>query len=138
LEVGNSETVRHLAGIRDNILGHLTQVNVFVAVSYNRNAARNSDSWWACVAVRDTNPPNPPPNPPPTWPPCDIIGEVARTPGGRYQRVEVPLQGNTIWSIPTHLLFHPEPIPVVQPPLPATFEVDVERLRKLIVETRPP
>jgi len=138
LEVGNSESVRHLAGIRDRVLGHQTQVNVFVGISYNRNQARNSDSWWACIAIRNTNPPNPPPNAPATWPACTVIGEIAKTPGGRYTRLQIPLVGNTIWRVPTTLLYHPEPIPVLQPPLPQTFDVDIERVRQLIVDTRLP
>jgi hypothetical protein len=42
LEVGNSESVRHLAVIRDRVLGHHTQVNVFVGISYNRNKTRTA------------------------------------------------------------------------------------------------
>jgi hypothetical protein len=133
LGVGNSESVRHLAVIRDRVLGHHTQVNVFVGISYNRNKTRNSDSWWACLAIRNINPPNPPANAPATWPACTIIGEIPKTPGGRYQRLKVPFVGNTvIWSVPTAILFHPEPIPVLQPPLPQSFDLDLEPVRQFV------
>lgn len=137
-ESGNSQTVRNLAGIRDRVLGHMTSVNVFVGIAYNRNQTRASDSWWACVAVRNTAPGNPPANPPPEWPPCIIVGEIRRGANGRYQKLETPVgNNNTVWRVNTNLLYHPEPVPALHPAFPATFDIDIERLRRCLVRTRP-
>lgn len=75
LEVGNSEAVSKLIEHCNKCLGYTTQVNVFVGISYNRNTTRQTDSWWMCVAHRDTNAPQPPPGTPPEYPAPIIVGE---------------------------------------------------------------
>jgi hypothetical protein len=35
------------------------------------------------------------------------------------------------------MLYYPEAVPVLQPLLPPSFNVDIERVRQFIVETRP-
>lgn len=138
LEVGNSQSVSDIKSIRDCALGHLTQVNVFVAVAYNRNHDRQSDSWYACVATRDINAIPPTPNSPNTYPPCIMVGELLKI-NNRYPKVDTPLPANNrVWTVATALLFYPEPVPVLVPPLPPTLDVDMERIRTTIARTRPP
>jgi hypothetical protein len=130
LEVGNSQGVPQLVDIRDRALGWKTQINVFAGIAYNRNQTRATDSWWARVTVRDTNANPPAAHSPNTYPP-----ETAKV---RYPKVETPLVGNTIWSVPTALLYHPEPVRVLKPPLPASFDFDVDRIRRAIERNRAP
>jgi len=137
LEVGNSQGVPQLVDIRDRALGWKTQINVFVSIAYNRNQTRTTDSWWACVAVRDTNANPPAANSPNTYPACQVLHETAKV-NNRYPKVETPLVGNTIWSVPTALLYHPEPVPVLNPLLPASFDFDVDRIRRAIERNRNP
>jgi hypothetical protein len=113
MEVGVSQT--ELMTIRDVVLGHRTQINVFVGVSYIRNTTRDRDSWWVCAAFRDVNALPPPPNAPDTYPPC-IILETPQV-NGRYPLVEDPIQ-NSIWMIPTWVLYWPEPVPALLPSSP--------------------
>ena len=84
LEVGNSEPVSKLIEHRSKYLGHTTQVNVYVGVSYNRNASRQTDLWWMCVAHRDIHAPQPPPGIPPEYPAPIMVGELQKTAGNRY------------------------------------------------------
>ena len=56
-----------------------------------------------------------------------IFSSQFRTP---YQNQAAIHLGNTIWPVPTALLYHPEPVPVLNPPLPASF--DIERIRRVI------
>ena len=137
LEVRNSQGVQELIDIRDRALGWRTQINVFVGVAYNRNQTRADDGWWACVAVQDTNANPPAANSPNTYPPCRVLHETAKV-NIRYPKVETPFVGNTIWSLPTALLYHPEPVPVLNPPLPASFDFDVDRIRRAIERNRNP
>ena len=137
LEVGNSQGVVELVDIRNRMLGWKTQINVFVGIAYNRNQTRATDSWWACVAVRDINANPPAANSPNTYPPCQVLHETAKV-NNRYPKVETPLVGNTLWSVPTPLLYHPEPVPVLNPPLPASFDFDVDRIRRAIERNRKP
>src|SRR5205809_7899137 len=46
---------RNLIENRNKYLGHETQINIYVGISYNHNTTRNDDSWWMCVAHRDVN-----------------------------------------------------------------------------------
>ena len=139
LEVGNSESVSELIENRNKYLGHTTQVNVYVGVSYNRTVSREMDSWCMCVAYRDINAPQPPPGTPPEYPVPIIVGELQKTAGNRYPVVNLPIPQNaSIWSVPTHLLFQPEAVPVMDPPFPPSFDVDIETFRQGIVKHRPP
>ena len=139
LEVGNSVPVSKLIENRNKFLGHTTQVNVFVGVSYNRNASRQTDSWWMCVAHRDIHAPQPPPAMVPEYPPPIIVGELHKTTGNRYPNVNLPIPPNiSTWSVPTHLLFHPEPVPVMNPPLPPSLDSNIELFRQTIVRKRQP
>ena len=139
LEVGNSEPVTKVIEHRDKYLGHTTQVNVYVGVSYNRNEYRQTDSWWICVVHRDIYAPQPPPGAPPQYPAPIIIGELQKNASNRWPNVNVPIPPNaSIWSVPTQFLFHPEPIPVMNPPFPPSFDIDIEAFRHAIVRHRPP
>jgi hypothetical protein len=135
MEAGNSQGPTELMAIRDLVLGHRTQINVFIGVSYNRNTTRDRDTWWVCVASRDVTAPPPPPNAPDTYPPC-IYLEMP-TVNGRYPIVEYPIQ-NFIWMVPTWLLYWPEPVPALQPLLPPALQIDLEAIRRVILEDREP
>ena len=139
LEVSNSEGVPRLIEHRDKYLGHTTQVNVYVGVSYNRNQYRHTDSWWMCVAHRDINAPQAPPGTPPQYPASIIIGELQKTAGNRWPNVNLPIPANaSLWSVPAALLFHPEPVPLLNPPFPPSFDIDIEIFRQTIVRRRLP
>jgi hypothetical protein len=56
---------------------------------------------------------------------------------GRYPLVEDPIR-NPIWMVPTWLFYWPEPVPTLQPPLHAAFQFDLEDIRQIILELRPP
>jgi hypothetical protein len=61
LEVGHSQSIANLIGIRDRILSSQTAINVFVLIAYNRNSTRQSDTWYMQIAVKDHfAPPSPP------------------------------------------------------------------------------
>jgi hypothetical protein len=134
-EAGIGQQVTDIIGIRDNILGHTTGVNIFFAVKYIENSEPELASWWACLAVRNTNAPPIPPNADPKEPTCLVLGELAKV-DEQYQRLDVAITGNPIWRVPTYLLFHPEPIPVVVPPLPPTLDIDLEAYRHALLRTR--
>lgn len=139
LEVGNSEPVSELIEHRNKYLGHTTQVNVYVGISYNRSISRQTDSWWMCVAHRDIYAPQSPTATGPEYPLPIIIGELQNTVGNRYPKVNMPIPPNaSTWSVPTHLLFYPEPIPVMNPPFPPSFNIDIETFRQGIVDNRLP
>jgi len=137
LEVGNSKGVPDLADICDRPLGWKTQIKVFVGIAYNRIQTRATDSWWACVAVRDINANPPAANSPNTYPSCQVLHETAKA-NIRYPNVEAPLVGITPWSVPTALLYHPDPVPVLNPPLPASFDFGLDRIQRAIGRNRNP
>jgi len=87
------------------------------------------------LSFRDIYAPVPPPTAADGYPACIIAGELPII-NGRYPLVNTPLPPNTIWQVPTSLLYHPQPIPVLVPPLPPTFDIDLERYRQMIIETR--
>ena len=139
LEVGNSEGIPKLVQNRNKYLGHETQINIFVGISYNRNLSRDDDSWWMCVAYRDVNAPQPPPGTPSEYPQPIVVGEFQKVNGTRWPNVKVPIaQDARVWSVPSYLLFHPQPQPATVPPLPNTFNIDVEMLRERILNHRLP
>jgi hypothetical protein len=106
-------------------------------VAYNRNQEQETDSFWACVAVRNLNANPPGLNAPDTYPPCQILFETPQI-NNRHPRVEVALQGPVNWHVPTAMLYHPEGIPVLNPPLPPTFDFNIETVRRIIVLFRRP
>lgn len=134
-EAGVSQTVPDLIEIRDRVLGHRTQVNIFLAVVYNQGSTQALDSWWACLAFRDLNANPPPANSLDTYPPCIVIAELAKI-NDQYRKVDTPLPENTVWRVPTHLLLHPEPIPALNPALPPTLDLDMEKFRQAILRNR--
>jgi hypothetical protein len=140
LEVGNSQTCPNILQIRDRALSYLTGINVFVTVVYNRNKYRTSDSWYMEVAVRDYLAPQPPPGTQNTYPPCVLLFETAKV-NGRYPLVNNRVSAannNHLWPLPMHHLYHPQPVPTLNPPLPAQFDIDIESIRSCIETNRLP
>jgi hypothetical protein len=138
MEVGNSQSILDLLGIRDRMLSWRTATNVFVLISYNRNATRATDSWYLQIAVRDYFAPQPPPGIGANYPACTILYETPKI-GPRYPRVDNPLaQGTQVYHLDITHLYHPEPPPVLNPPLPASFRFDVEQIRMTIRDWRRP
>jgi len=134
-EAGHTQTAPQLVKIRDRVLGWKTQVNVFLTAVYDRNANPATDSWWVQLSFRDIYAPIPPPNADDTYPACVVAAELPKF-NGRCPRVETQLPPNAVWSVPTTLLYHPQPGPLLQPPLPPTFDIDLERYRQAILRTR--
>jgi hypothetical protein len=135
LEVGVSQRCADILRIRDRTLSYLTGVNVFVAIVYNRNKTRGSDSWYMEVAVRDYFAPEPPPGTGNTYPPCIVLFETAKI-NSRYPSLNTRIRVNNIWQVPVHHLYHPQSIPILEPLLPPHFEIDVEYIRSEIEATR--
>jgi hypothetical protein len=127
-EAGISQSVTDIIDVRDNVLGYITGINIFFGVKYNENSAPGLDSLWAVLAVRDINAPLAPANAGPKYPPCIVVRELPKV-NGRYHRLDDPLPGNHKWSVATSLLFYPDPIPVLVPPLPPTLDIDLEAYR---------
>jgi hypothetical protein len=84
------------------------------------------------LSFRDIHAPVPPPTAADGYPACIIAAELPII----NPLVNTPLPPNTIWQVPTSLLYHPQPIPVLVPPLPPTFDIDLERYRQMIIKTR--
>jgi hypothetical protein len=121
--------------MRDNVLGRTTQVNIFFAVVYIKGPTPALDTWWACLAARDINAPPAPDDAPVTYPRCVVIDELPKV-GNEYPRVEDELAPDLTWRVRTALLYHPEPVPVLDPPLLLTFNIDLERYRQTILRSR--
>jgi len=66
---------------------------------------------------------------------CVVLHELPVV-NGRYPRLESPLPPNTIWSVPTSLLYYPEPVPRLFPPLPPSYDLNLEEYRLLILRAR--
>ena len=138
MEVGNSQSISDLINIRDRMLSWRTAINVFVLISYNRNATRATDIWFLQISVRDYYAPQPPPGTPANYPACTILYETPKL-GARYPRVELPLaQGAQIYDLPTSHLYEPETVPILNPVLPASFRINIERIRVTILDERRP
>jgi len=136
LEVGYSQSIPNLIGIRDRMLSPQTAINVFVLIAYNRNSTRQSDTWYMQVAVRDYFAP---PSPPGMHIPAFVV--VYETPkiGGRYPKVNSPLaQGTEVYDLDAGHFYDPEPIPNLNPPLPASFRINIEQIRSTIFNCRRP
>lgn len=137
IEVDSSQHISSLLSIRDRALSYLTQINVVILVSYNRNTTRQADSWWIHIAARDIFAPQPPPGATIAYPNCSVLYDLPKGANNRYPGVDIPLVGNPIWSIPIWLFYWPEPVPVYNPPLPGTFDISLERIRETIRRERP-
>lgn len=134
-EAGVSQPTQNLLDIRDNVLGWKSQVNVFLLAVYNENMYSTSDSWWMQLAFRNIQALAPAANAADNYPPCIIAAELPVI-NGRYPLVDTPLPPNTIWQIPTTLVYHPQPVPVLVPPMPATVDINLEHYRQMIIQTR--
>jgi hypothetical protein len=136
LEVGHSQSIPDIIGIRDRMLSPQTAINVFVLIAYNRNSTRQSDTWYMQIALRDYFAP---PSPPGMHiPPFIVVYETPKI-GARYPKVDTPLaQGTRFYDLDTGCLYDPEPIPNLNPPLPASFRIDIEQIRSTIFNSRRP
>jgi hypothetical protein len=120
------------------MLSHQTAVNVFILIAYNRNATRPADTWFLQVAVRDYYAPHPPPGTGTDYPLCTVLYETPNI-AFRYPKVETPLtEGAQTYTLDIRHLYHPEPPPILNPPLPASFRIDVEQVRNTIIDSRHP
>jgi hypothetical protein len=136
LQVGNRQSIPDLLRIRDRALSWKTGINVFVLIAYNRNTTRALDTWYMEVSIRDFNAPQPPPTAPDTYPQCHVLHLTPKI-GPRYPLVNTAIPtGQQTWQIPTMHLYFPEPPPVLNPPLPASFDIDIEQIRLTIARQR--
>ena len=88
------------------------------------------------VSHRDFTAPLPPPTTPDTYPPCIVMFEMAKT-GNRYPLVNTPIPpGQQVWAVPTTHLYFPEPLPVLNPAIPAAFNINIEMIRQTIASER--
>jgi len=138
MEVGNYQSVPDLIRIHDRMLSWRTAINVFVLIAYNRDATRATDSWFLQIAVRDYLAPQPPPGTSADYPACIVLYETPKI-GDRYPRINNPLaQGTQVYHLETSHLYRPETPPILNPPLPALFRIDVEEIRATIIANRRP
>jgi hypothetical protein len=138
MEVGNSQSIPDLMSIRDRMLSWRTAINVFILVSYNRNATRATDSWFVQISVRDYLAPQPPPGTGANYPACVVEYETPKV-GARYPRVNNNLaQGTEVYNLDTVHLYNPETLPILNPLLPASFRIDLEAIRATIIANRRP
>jgi hypothetical protein len=138
LEVGNSQPIADIIGIRNRMLSWRTAINVFVLIAYNRDMTRATDTWFLQIAVRDYFAPQPPPGTSTDYPACTVLYETPKI-GPRDPKVDNPLaQGTQVYHLDTRHLYRPEPLPILNPPLPASFRIDVEQIRTTIINCRRP
>jgi len=138
MEVGNSQSIPDLISIRDRMLSWRTAINVFVLISYNRDASRATDSWFFQISVRDYYAPQPPSGTGANYPACTVLYETPKL-GARYPRVEQPLaQVAQHYDLPTSHLYEPETPPILNPALPASFRINIEQIRATIMDDRQP
>jgi len=136
LEVGNSQSIPDILNIRNRMLSPQTAINVFVLIAYNRSATRQTDTWYMQITLRDRFAPPSPPGM--QIPPFIVVYETPKI-GDRYPKVDTPLaQGMRVYNLDTECLYDPESIPNLNPPLPASFLIDAEQIRKTIVNCRLP
>src|SRR5215471_6622663 len=86
IEVGCSQRITSLLSIRDRALSYLTQINVVILVSYNRNNNRQTDTWWVHIAARDIFAPQPPPGADIVYPNCSVLYDLKGA-NNRYPKV---------------------------------------------------
>jgi hypothetical protein len=135
IEVGVSESTDSIRNHRQLYLNHLTGVNIYIGVSYNRSQTRATDNWYCCIATRDTAPPNlPPANPGRDWPPFISLYESVDDNTNRYLNLQDALHSPTAIEIESRLIWHPEPLPAG---VPVHFTIDVEDIRQDLIEDVP-
>jgi len=136
VEVGVSENTESIRSHRQLYLNHLTGVNVYIGVSYNRNDTRVTDTWYCCIATQDTTPPNPPPaNPGRDCPAFKSVYESVADDRKRDRKLHDALSPPTRCQIESPLIWHPKPLPAG---LPEYFTVDLENLRRRLIAVVPP
>jgi hypothetical protein len=136
IEVGVSESTDSIRSRRQLYLNHLTGVNIYIGVAYNRNQTRATDTWYCCIATGDTAPPNPPPaNPGRDWPPFKTIYQSVYDDKKRFPKLQDAVSAPTTYQIESRLIWYPEPRPAGQP---AHFTIDLEALRLEVIEDVPP
>jgi hypothetical protein len=132
-----------LLEIRNRMLSSATSINVFVLIKYNRNQTRNSDSWFMQISVRDYFAQPSQPGIAGYHPPPIIVYETPKV-GSLYPVVVNPLaaganfNGTQFFELDMRHLYFPEQPPILNPPLPASFRVDAEEIRRTIIRERPP
>ena len=90
-----------------------------------------------CVAHRDVNAPQPPAGTSYEYPRPIIVGELQKVNGTRWPNVNVPIAQNaSVWSVPSDMLFYPQPPPATIPQLPNMFDINVEKFRRGILKHR--
>jgi hypothetical protein len=138
LEVGNSQSIADIIGICNRMLSWRTAINVFVLIAYNCNTTGATDTWFLQITVRDYFAPQPPPGTDTNYPACIVLYETPKI-GAHYPRVNNPLApGTQVYHLDTCHLYHPEPPPILNPPLPASFRIDIEQIRTTIINWRCP
>jgi hypothetical protein len=138
MEVGNSQSIPDLMSIRDRMLSWQTAVNVFILISYNRDATRATDNWFVQISVRDYLAPQPPPGTGANYPACVVAYETPKV-SARCPRVNNTLaQGTEVYNLDTGHLYNPETPPILNPLLPASFRIDLEAIRATIIANRHP
>ena len=120
-----SEDMATLLARRDYYLSHNTGVNVWIGVQY----CKENGTWWMSVAHRDfTAVRQPEQQVQDNWPPSIWLYQLGN---GQYEPLTTPR--NEVWDIPMEMLFYPDPVQVLEPPLPGYFRLEVERFRERIV-----
>jgi hypothetical protein len=137
MEVGNSQSIPDLMSIRDRMLSWKTAINVFDLVSHNRNATSlATDSWFVQISVRDYYAPQPPPGTGANYPACVVAYETPKIGAPRINNT-LPY-GTEVYNLDTVHLYSPETPPILNPPLPASFRIDLEAIRATIIADRLP
>jgi hypothetical protein len=115
---------------RDWYLGHHTQINIWIGVKY----FQDSRTWWMGVARRNFEPKDTPSEPlPDKWPPAIWIEQFPCQQGRSFVSIHDVL--NESWKIPVFLLYHPDPVPSLDPPLPNDYVLEPEKYRDIIIES---
>jgi hypothetical protein len=132
-EMASSESVASLRRHREEYLSSQTGVNIHVGVSYNKNVARASDTWYCAVYVRNMNPPAPPLNAAANWsPPAVRLFDSQPIIPGHYDNVNTQI--NWVANVPIALMYYPQPEPNPLPAgVPAQITIRFEELRQIIV-----
>jgi hypothetical protein len=103
LEVGHSQSIPDLIGIRDRMLSPQTAINVFVFIAYNRNLTRQNDTWYMQITLRDYFAP---PSPPRIHVPPFVVAYETPKVGAHYPKVDTPLaQGTRVYNLDTGCLY---------------------------------
>lgn len=120
-----SEDMATLLARRDFYLSHSTGVNVWIGVQH----CRENGTWWMSVARRDFSAVRQPEQQTQdNWPPSIWLYQLAN---GQHEPLTTPR--NEVWDIPMDMIFYPDPVQIVDPPLPGYFRLEVECFRERIV-----